>query len=172
VRAGRFTLFMTALWITLSVVDLTACGDKFIRLAARLGSTYQARNRATVLLYLPPGSAAPVAAQSLKLKQRLEQAGHRVYAIDREADLQAALAVRPYDIVVADAPASAALSPLLQRAAGRPTFLPIFAHQSKQELASARDEHGCLIAAREKPHYAVAEIDHVMEKRRATRVAP
>jgi len=157
----------------LASVDLAACGDKYLRLATRLGPGYTAEHRATLLIYMPPGSAVPAAAKSLRLHEALKRAGHSVYTVENEADLATTLAKRPYDIVVVDGATVGTLASRLQRAPGRPSLIPIFdKQQSRQQLAEARTRLGCLIAAREKVVYAVAEIDHVMDLRKTAKANP
>ena len=154
-------------------VDLAACGDKYLRLATRLGPGYAAEHRATVLIYMPPGSAVPAAAKSLRLHEALKRAGHSVYAVESEADLETTLAKRAYDIVIADGSTVGTLAARVRRGVGRPSLIPLFdKQQSKQQLGDARTRLGCLIAAREKVAYAVAEIDHVMELRKTAKANP
>lgn len=150
---------------------VTACGDKYIRLAARLGPAYAAQRHAAVLIYMPQGSVVPAAARKLRLQDSLKRAGHRVEAVDREADLETALRTRTYDVVIADAAAAAVLTPALLAAPGRPTMVPVFHNQSR-ELNEARKQSRCLMASSDRAYHAAAEIDHVMELRQARRVAP
>lgn len=165
-RKFLVSLAFGALWVTLAPENLTACGDKYIRLAARLGPAYTAAHTARVLIYMPAGSVVPAAASKIGLHDSLKRAGHNVYAISREADLAAALNVRQYDIVIADAASAAALAPALERAPGRPTLVPVFHNRTQRELDDARKQGRCLIASRERAYHAVAEIDHVMQLRK------
>lgn len=158
--------------VSLASSDVHACGDKYIRLAARLGPAYIAEHRATVLLYLPPDSAARAAASKIGLKRTLESAGHRVYTIENAADLGSAVSQRAYDIVIADAALTPELTQRLATVRGRPTLLPVFDRESKRQLAAARKQIGCLISTRERAYYAPAEVDHVMELRRSAAPTP
>ena len=164
-RTVLSSILVAAVSIVLASADLTACGDKYIRLAARLGPGYVAEHPANVLIYMPATSAVPAAARKLGLHDSLERAGHHVYAITRESDLEAALGARRYDIVIADAAAENALASVLRRAPGRPTLLPVYDKMSAAELKQARREQRCLIASRERAYHAVAEVDHVMQLR-------
>jgi len=166
-RTVLSSIVVAAVSSVLASADLTACGDKYIRLAARLGSAYVAEHPANVLIYMPPNSAVPAAARKLGLHDSFKRAGHHVYAITRESELEAALSARRYDVVVADAAAANALAPVLQRASGSPTLLPVYDKMSAAELKEARREQRCLIASRERSYHAVAEIDHVMQLRRS-----
>jgi len=170
-RNARLTLAFALASIATVSTELTACGDKYIRLAARLGPAYTAQHQATVLIYMPASSVVPAAARKLRLRDSLERAGHRVDAVDRAADLETALRTRPYDMVLADAADAAAIQPKLHAATGRPTLVPVF-HNRSRELDAARKQSQCLIASGDRAYHAAAEIDHVMELRRAGRTAP
>ena len=167
----------TSLWIAVSCtlvmsVDLAACGDKYIRLAGRLGPAYPAEHRATVLIFMPPESSVPAAAAKIGLKTTLETAGHRVHTIERDADLETTLSRRTYDVVIADGASAADVKRRLADARGRPTVVPIFHKETRREIEAARKRLGCLISSRERAYHAPAEIDHVMELRKAAAVAP
>jgi hypothetical protein len=171
-RHVLLSLSFAATCTMLASVDLAACGDKYLRLAARLGPGYVAEHRATVLIYMPADSVVPAAARRLGLQGSLKRAGHQVHAVDRKADLETALRTRAYDIVIADAAATAEITLTLARATGHPTLVPVFHKQSQRELDEARKQLHCLIASRERSYHAVAEIDHVMQLRTATTEAP
>ena len=164
-------VFLTC--FSLSSVDLTACGDKYLRLANRLGSGYVAEHPARVLLYRPEGSAVTAAARSLGLHDVLRRAGHNVHAVEREVDLARALTLHRYDIVIADAHAAETLADTLRGSTSRPTLLPVFdKRQSSPELAAARKRLQCLISSREVSYHALAEVDHVMELRKLATAVP
>jgi hypothetical protein len=173
-RMRRFLLSLSfaAMAVALARIDLTACGDKYIRLAQRLGPGYRAQQAATVLIYMPQSSVVPAAAGKIGLHDALRRAGHKIYSVTREDDLDSALMVRAYDIVIADAASGNAIAPVLQRAAGRPTLVPVFHNESRRELEDARKQLRCLIASRERAYHALAEIEHVMELRRRATLGP
>lgn len=171
-RKVLLSLSFAATCTVLASVDVTACGDKYIRLASRLGPAYVAQAPATVLIYMPAGSVVPDAARKIGLHDSLKRAGHKVYTVGAKGDLDTALRVRTYDIVIADAAATEDITPRLQRAAGHPTLVPVFHKQSQRELDEARRQIRCLIASRERGYHAVAEIEHVMELRKSARATP
>lgn len=170
-RNGRLSLAFVLACLPLASADVTACGDKYIRLAARLGPAYTAQHRANVLIYMPAGSVVPAAARKLRLRKSLERAGHRVAAVDRDADLTTALRTRTYDVVLADAADVDAIQAQLVPATGQPTLVPVF-HNRSRALDAARKQSRCLIASGDRAYHAAAEIDHVMALRRAARVGP
>jgi hypothetical protein len=171
-RTVRFSLAIAVAFVTFaSGREVSACGDKYIRLAARLGPAYKAAHHAAVLIYMPQDSVVPAAARKLRLQDSLRRAGHRVEAVDRKADFETALRTRTYDVVLADAAAAGALAPTLLAAPGRPTMIPVF-HNRSHELDEARKQSRCLIASNDRVYHAVAEIDHVLELRQAARTIP
>lgn len=157
---------------SLTAVDLSACGDKYLRTASRLGAAYEAEHRATVLIYMPRDSAAARPASRLGLRTTLERAGHHTDAVEGDADLDTTLSRRTYDIVIADHAMVPRISAALGHAHGRPTVVPIFHTGSKRENDARRKELGCLIWTGERAYYAAAEIDHVMQLRKARRSTP
>ena len=166
------SLLFAATCVAFASVDLSACGDKYIRLAARLGPAYVAEHQATILIYMPAGSVVPDAARKIGLHDSLKRAGHQVFTIGGDSNLDTALRVRRYDIVIADAASVQDITPRLQRAGGQPTLVPVFHNQSNRELNEARKRLGCLIASRERSYKAVAEIDHVMQLRKTATATP
>lgn len=171
-RYNRSILLFAAASVMLGPADLSACGDKYIRLAARLGPNYTAEQAAKVLIYMPPDSVVPAAASRIGLHDSLRRAGHRVDAVSRPADLDAALKIRRYDIVIADAAAADTLAPALQAAPGRPSLVPVFHKQTARQREDARKQLRCLISSEERAYYAVAEIDHVMQLRKTAPFIP
>jgi hypothetical protein len=163
---------IAAICTSLASENVNACGDKYLRLAARLGPAYPAQHRASVLLYMPPESVVRAAASKIGLKRTLESAGHRVYTVEHAADLETTVRQRVYDIVIADGASAPDLKGRLAAAHGRPTVLPIFHHESKRQVDAARKQVGCLISSRERAYYAPAEVDHVMEQRRSAATNP
>ena len=138
-RTTRFSVSVAVACVALASAEVTACGDKYLRLAARLGQAYNAEHHAAVLIYMPQGSVVPAAARKLRLQDSLRRAGHRVEAVDGEAELLTALRTRTYDVVIADGATAAAIAPALLTAPGRPTMVPIF-HNRSRELDEARKQ--------------------------------
>ena len=158
--------------ISLTAIDLSACGDKYLRTASRLGAAYTAEHPATVLIYIPGESAAARAASRLGLRPTLERAGHRVDAVERDADFATMVTRKTYDIVITDHADVAGVTTALARGRGRPTVVPMFHTGSKRENDARRAQLGCLIWTGERAYHASAEIDHVMELRKDPHTTP
>lgn len=163
--------FPTSAWcvavcLLLAGSDLTACGDKMLRLGSRLGGGQVAAHRASLLIYMPSHSIVPEAAKKLKLQSALTRAGHRVHAVEHAADLDKAVSSGRYDIIIADVATAAARA---GTPSASPSVLPLVA---KPQWAEAERQFGHFIKAGGRVHEALDEVDHVMESRKAARVAP
>jgi hypothetical protein len=145
-------------------VDLSACGDKFLRLgrSARF-RRYAAVHPGAILIYSPVNSTR---AGIDELKVLLKRAGHKAVALDRNASVSTALAASPYDVLIADYLDADRLKADLQSAGSHATLLPIVNQPDKDVETAAMRKYAFLI----KPHAmtkfdALAEIDRLMESR-------
>ena len=169
-RALKSCLLLGAMGAVLLPSELAACGDKYLRFANRLGPAYTAEHGATVLIYMPRDSAARKPAGVVR--PALERAGHRVYVVEQPADLETTLTQRTYDVVLAAEDVVPQVQARLGNGMGRPSLVPIVHSGSKPGIAAKRKQIGCLISTQERSYYAAAEIDHVMELRKAARANP
>lgn len=151
-------------------IDLSACGDKFLRVgrSARF-ARYAAVHPAGILIYRPVNSTR---AGIDELKVLLKRAGHRPVVLDRTASVSAALTASPYDVVIADYLDADRLNVDLQAATSKAALLPILNQPGKDIESAATRQYPFLI----KPHAmtrhdALAEIDRLMESRSRTGVA-
>ena len=145
-------------------IDLSACGDKFLRVgrSARF-RRYAAVHPAAILIYSPVNSTR---AGIDELKALLKRAGHKAVTLDRPASVSAALAASPYDVVIGDYLDADRLKGDLQSAASQAALLPILNEPSEAVETAAMRQYAFLI----KPHAmtkfdALAEIDRLMESR-------
>jgi hypothetical protein len=145
-----------------STVDVTACGDKFLRIGRSPRHTYAALHSASILLYVPKASGSDVK----DWEKALKRAGHRALAV-RDADkLPGALAGGRYDILITSFAEATRVRALVENGATRPSLLPVV---PGKELKNARAQ-----IEREFPHHledganaleVYKEIDRVMELR-------
>ena len=145
-------------------IDVSACGDKFLRVgrSARF-RRYAAVHPAGILIYRPVNSTRAGIDQ---LKALLKRAGHKPVVLDRTASVSAALTASPYDVVIADYVDADRLKVDLQSAASKAALLPILNQPSKDIESAATRQYPFLI----KPHAmtkhdALAEVDRLMESR-------
>src|SRR6188474_2529910 len=143
-------------------VDLGACGDKFLRAgrSARF-RRYGAAYPVAVLIYRPVNSTRKGIDE---LKALLKRAGHKAVALDRNANVSAALAASPYDVVLADYLDAGRMKADLRSASSHAALLPIVNTPDKGVEAAASREYAFLIKPHAMTKYdALAEIDRLME---------
>ena len=84
---------------------LFACGDKFLMLGR--GTRYErspaARQASAILLYANPASELSRTLSRLSVDSMLQRAGYKPTTVSNEAELDAALLERKWDVVVVDA---------------------------------------------------------------------
>jgi len=145
-------------------IDLSACGDKFLRVgrSARF-RRYAAVHPAAILIYSPVNSTR---AGIDELKALLKRAGHKPVALDRAASISVALAASPYDVVIADYLDADRLKADLKSAASHAALLPILNQPSEAVEAAAMRQYAFLIKPHAMTKYdALAEIDRLMESK-------
>jgi hypothetical protein len=146
-------------------IDVHACGDKFLRVgrSARF-RRYAAIHPATILIY-SPAHATPAGID--ELKALLKRAGHKPVALDRSADVSAALAAASYDVVIADYLDTVRLKGDLKTAASHAALLPMILNQADKDLQTeAAREYQFLLKPEAMTKFdALAEIDRLMASR-------
>ena len=159
-----FIVVVMAATMASGTADLSACGDKFLRLgrSARFRG-YAAVHPATILIYKPVNSTP---SGIREFEALLRRAGHRPLAVENGSALSQALAAAEYDVVIADYGDAGKIRQELQSAASKPGLLPILYKPTRAVAAEAEKEYHYLI----KPHAmdkhdALAEIDHLMDLR-------
>lgn len=162
-RRRRFIGALTALTLG-SVVDLGACGDKFLRVgrSARF-RRYAAAYPGSILIYSPVDSTR---AGIDELKALLKRAGHKAVAIEFNANVSSALAASSYDVVIADYRDAGRVKAGLQSTASDAALLPIVNTPDTDLEAAAMRQFRFLIRPHAMTKYdALAEIDRLMESR-------
>lgn len=151
------------------VVDLAACGDKFLRpgRSARQAK-YAAAYPSAILLVKSPRAKDSVVKEWQKM---LKAAGHKSRIASSPEEVAAAVASQPYDLVIADYGYLLRLKPAIESAATTPHVLPVMSQSSQQTLAAVRGEFYSVIdPATMSPVEALQEIDRLMEHRLRTAV--
>jgi hypothetical protein len=98
-------LTLVLAWCT--AADLTACGDKFLvpSRGMRFELTPAVRQRATVLLYVPAGSALEGTMSRLDVEAALRRAGYRPVIAGDPSQLDRLLHEKTWDLVLLELPA-------------------------------------------------------------------
>lgn len=156
-----------------ATVDLTACGDKFLRIGRSMRyGRYAAAYPASILVYSPRNS---VPARVTDLAAVLKRAGHTPLVVTAPAALASAMATGAYDLVLAGLAESDDVLLMAQAAATHPDIVPvIFSGNAADEAAATRLSSCRIMLPGAHRNDALAEIDHKMELRRAAvgRTAP
>jgi hypothetical protein len=145
-------------------VDLSACGDKFLRIgrSARFRG-YAAVHPASILVYKPMNSTP---AGVREFETMLKRAGHKPVFLENGAGLRQAVAAAKYDLVIADYADAGKIKDEIQSVPSRPELLPILNKPTKAVEAEAEKAYHCLIKPHAMSKYdALAEIDHLLELR-------
>jgi hypothetical protein len=159
----RLLITSLALITVSSWVDLSACGDKFLRVG-RSGrfQRYASVRPSAILIYSPKDSTR---AGIDEFKALLKRAGHKPVAIAHGASVADALAAAPFDVVIADAMDAERLNADLHTAASRAAVLPIV----NQPGTAAPRHYAFAIRPQAMTKFdALAEIDRLLESRTRT----
>ena len=145
------------------VLDLQACGDKFLRAgrSSRMKG-YAAMYPASILLY-PSANAKPAVVSAWQ--KMLKDAGHKTQIVTRTASLTSTVASGSYDIVITDYGSAARVRTEVMDARSKPGVLPVLNDSSKSAAAKATAEFQHFLDPEMTNREKLAEIDHVMELR-------
>jgi CheY-like chemotaxis protein len=150
-------------------MDLSACGDKFVRVGrGARAKGYAAIHPASILIYKPNGTA-----KGLKIfESQLKKAGHKPVALMDGAALSRALGSAKFDVVIADYADASMLEQQFRAASLEPGLLPILHQSTDAQETEVRKHYHCIITPeRMTPYEALEEIDHLMQLRAARTAA-
>ena len=145
-------------------IDLSACGDKFLR-AGRSAKfrRWSAVHPSAILIYSP---ATATRTGINELKAFLKRAGHKPVSIEHRDSVSAALAASRYDVLMADYQDADRLRADLRSAASVPAFLPILNTANKTVEREAMQRYAHLIRPHAMSQYdALDEVDRLMAAR-------
>ena len=150
------------------VSEVSACGDKFLRMGrSTRNGRYVAVYPATILVYGPADSAP---ARIKDFSKFLKRAGHSTVVVTTQADLQPALASGNYDLILTDLDQADEVLRQARLAPSHPDIVPVMIEPSAAELKAAKALSTCTIQVPSgHKNDALAEIDHRMELRTAAR---
>lgn len=157
-------LSIASVALVLGQIELSACGDKFLRVG-RSGRffRYASVHPAAILIYQPVNST-PKGIKELEML--LRRAGHRALAVENGAALVNDIGGAPIDLVIADYADTTRLEQAAAALPSRPTLLPILYKPTRAVAEEAEKAYHFLL----KPHamtkaQALAEIDQLMTQR-------
>ena len=136
--------------VVLGWVPANGCGDKLlvlgraIRLEALLGN-----RTAKILAYQHTGTHGADLIADLEFQSALKSAGYQLRVVRDTEELEVALRLGKYDLVVADIADARAVEPAIQSVASAPALVPILYQPTKPELSLAEKQyHHVLKSAR------------------------
>lgn len=106
---------LVVMMLSVGVVDMLACGDKF--LVAGRGTRYQRPKNAraaSVLIYTDPASAVAAALKKAKIESLLKLEGHRATKVQTLQELSTIVASGRYDVILTANSDSANVQRLVQ----------------------------------------------------------
>lgn len=142
-----------------------ACGDKYLNLG--LGTRYhwsaKERRAAGILIYATPDSELSKLLASLSVDEAMKKAGYQpTFAVSSD-QLDAALRMRPWDVVVVDAVDADAMGPRLRKAQGAPQVLPVLSKATKEDVKRAEKTYDVVLNAPSKNRVFVDGVDDAMD---------
>jgi hypothetical protein len=145
--------------------ELLACGDKF--LVASRGTRYQragqARETASILIYLPPSSTLPKAFARVS-EDVTRKAGYRLINVSNTSELEQALRQGGWDLLLTDL---ADMQTIRGRVTGTtaPLVVPVAYQVTGTELALAKKEYQRVLKGPIKTYAFLSAIDDLLAQR-------
>lgn len=147
-----------------------ACGDKMMAIGrgVRFVHAYKSAYPAKILIYLRPGSRVQQADNKIHLQATLVSVGHRVRAAQDWAQIEEALKLDNYDLVLGDSADAVELERETQASSPKPTVLPVLYKPSKGEDSVARTHYAWVLKAPGNVGQLLATIDAAMDNKSRT----
>ena len=145
-------------------VSASACGDKLlvlgrgIRLEALLGN-----RTAKILAYQHIGTHGAELIADPEFQSALKNAGYQLRIVRDTEELDVALRLGKYDLLISDVGDTYAVEPTLQSAASAPALIPILYQPSKVDLALAEKRYRYVLKAPRKAGGNVSVIERALE---------
>jgi hypothetical protein len=145
--------------------ELLACGDKF--LVASRGTRFQragqARERASVLIYLPPSSSLPKAFERVS-EDVTRKAGYRLINVSNASELEQALRQGGWDLLLTDLADTQMVRGRVS-GAGAPMVVPVAYQVTGPALAQARKDYQRVLKGPIKTHAFLSALDDLLAYR-------
>lgn len=156
-------LIVTILMMALAATDLTACGDKFLRVGrSSRFRAYASVHPSAILVYAPRWTKHGIA----DMEEILKRAGHRPVTVTTHEAMVKAVADTGYELVITMYPDAPTVKRDLASVAAKPALLPIVFKATKAQAADAEATYACLLRPEKMtPFQALQEIDRVLDLR-------
>ena len=141
-----------------------ACGDKLLVLGRgiRLG-TLLGNRTAKIIAYQHTGTHGAELIADPEFQSALKNAGYQLRVVRDTEELEVALRLGKYDLLVADIADATAVEPAMQSVSGAPVLVPILYHPAKPELSLAQKQYHHVLKASSKAGGNLSVIEEALE---------
>ena len=146
--------------------DLFACGDKFLVVSrgTRFQSAASTRSAADILIYASSTSTLPKALERIGKEDTLRKAGYRPVIVENTNELDQALKMSSWSLVIVDLPEARTIRDHV-RGANAPMILPVALSPTGTEIAQAKKEFQRVVKGPIKSQAFLMEIDDALALR-------
>jgi hypothetical protein len=150
--------------VACSGVPANGCGDKLLVMGrgVRLG-TLLGNRTAKILAYQHAGTHGAELITDSEFQSALKNAGYQLRVVRDTEELEVALRLGKYDLVVADIADASALEPAIQSVAGAPVLVPILYQPTKPELSLAEKQYHHVLKSARKVGGNLSVIERALE---------
>ena len=146
--------------ILLSGLPAGACGDKLLIIGR--GVRFHSRP-ASILGFAPPGSHSSAVIGDPAFQSAIRKAGHRMRIVKDPGELEEALKIGQYDIVVAEISDAANVEGKIPASASGTVILPVVHEGTKAEIRTVEQRYHCVLTTPAKSGDYLWAIDQAME---------
>lgn len=163
-RRGALAAILAVSIIVGGSVPAKGCGDKLlvlghgIRLEALLGN-----RTAKILAYQHTGTHGAELIADPEFQSALKNAGYQLRIVRDTEELEVALRLGKYDLVVADIADASAVEPAIQSVTGAPALVPILYQPTKPELSLAEKQYHHVLKSPRKVGGNLSVIEQALE---------
>lgn len=145
-------------------VSANACGDKLLVLGRgiRLG-TLLGNRPVKILAYQHAGTHGADLITDSQFQSALKSAGYQLRVVRDTEELEVALRLGKYDLLLADTADSDALESTLQSSAAAPTLIPIVYQPTKADLVTVEKRYRYVLKASRKGGGNLSAIEQALE---------
>jgi hypothetical protein len=156
-------LLLAIVTVIVARTDLSACGDKFLRVGRSVRIRgYASVHPSSILVYAPRWTPHGIA----EFEQILKRGGHKPVTVTNSTALAHAFAGARYDVVITDYSDAGTVRNELDTLPTRPALLPVVYKASKTEAAEAAASYQCLLKPEKMTTFqALEEIDRLIDLR-------
>ncbi len=154
---------VAVLTLVMARADVSACGDKFLRVGRSTRfKGYASVHPSSILVYAPRWTPRGIT----EFERMLKRGGHKSVTVTDSAAMAQAVAGARYDVVITNYSDAAVVTRELDALSSRPALLPLVYKASKSQVAEASAAYQCLLKPEKMtPFQALEEIDKLIELR-------